>query len=214
MESVFVQHPSASTMLGKVIWPRSPYKGLNYFTSADAPLFSQREVDLEDCAELIGIRTRLLILQGRSGTGRKSSFIRAGLLPRLIYEWGYVTIYSKENIQEPLVMRCTADPVRRMAQFVREGLNHPPLADLGSPELIGSLARQLDRLESESSTNLAKKLIDVLSQLTRNSRSPILFSIDQGEEVLSLTSDTFNYEKRERHSSGCLRSYAGGPKSV
>ena len=34
----------------KLSWPSEPYKGLNFFTSEDAPLFSQREDAIEECA--------------------------------------------------------------------------------------------------------------------------------------------------------------------
>src|SRR4051794_27343285 len=64
-------------------WPREPYKGLNYFSAADAPLFGQRETEINDVVALLcSFDTRALLLHGGTGTG-KSSFLRAGLCPYL-----------------------------------------------------------------------------------------------------------------------------------
>src|SRR5262249_48863828 len=64
-------------------WPAIPYKGLSFYTPEDATLFAGRHRDVRDCARLLTRdRTKVLLLQGRSGNG-KSSFLRAGLIPYL-----------------------------------------------------------------------------------------------------------------------------------
>src|SRR2546423_390929 len=64
------------------LWPRDPYKGLNRFCTADAPLFSQRDREIDEVTALLSnFDTRVLLFHGGTGTG-KSSFLRAGLGPR------------------------------------------------------------------------------------------------------------------------------------
>src|SRR5205085_9111613 len=64
-------------------WPRDPYKGLDYFSATDAPLFGQRETEINDMVALLcSFDTRAVLLHGGTGTG-KSSFLRAGLCQRL-----------------------------------------------------------------------------------------------------------------------------------
>src|SRR5262249_46328126 len=67
---------------------RRPYPGLSSFTSADAEYFFGREADIEAVLQKLK-RPRLLALVGPSGAG-KTSFLRAGLLPRLPGAWGSV----------------------------------------------------------------------------------------------------------------------------
>src|SRR3984893_329367 len=75
-------------------WPpendpqRPPYRGLLPLESADAGIFFGREAPTIEALDRIrgmkdGAAPRLLVLLGASGAG-KSSFLRAGLLPRLV----------------------------------------------------------------------------------------------------------------------------------
>ena len=60
-----------------------PYRGLDFFRENEAPLFVEREKEIDECAQLLtGFGIKILLLQGTSGSG-KSSFLRAGLVPRL-----------------------------------------------------------------------------------------------------------------------------------
>jgi hypothetical protein len=74
-------------------WPpanepdRSPYRGLEPLEAADAGIFFGREAPVIEALDALrGLREsacpRLLVILGASGAG-KSSFLRAGLLPRL-----------------------------------------------------------------------------------------------------------------------------------
>ena len=50
-------------------WPRDPYKGLDYFSAADAPLFGQRETEINDMVALLcSFDTRAVLLHGGTGT--------------------------------------------------------------------------------------------------------------------------------------------------
>jgi WD40 repeat protein len=75
------------------LWPppgdpeRAPYRGLRALDEADAAVFFGRDADVvRGLDELRGMRERgvkrMLVILGASGAG-KSSFLRAGLLPRL-----------------------------------------------------------------------------------------------------------------------------------
>ncbi|MBV1707989.1 MAG: TIR domain-containing protein [Hyphomicrobiales bacterium] len=75
-------------------WPpahepqRSPYPGLRALESADAGVFFGRDAALVEAGDTLrklreAARPRLLVLLGASGAG-KSSFLRAGLWPRLL----------------------------------------------------------------------------------------------------------------------------------
>lgn len=84
---------------------RSAIKGLRPFGFEDAELFArlQREQDLHDCLEAITEREfRFGILCGVSGSG-KSSFLQAGLWPRLQQQKpAYRCIYVKFSDLDPL----------------------------------------------------------------------------------------------------------------
>ena len=104
-----------------VAWPSEPYKGLEFFSSTDVPLFSQREDDIEDCAARIDdFTTRVLILHGLSGMG-KSSFLRAGLIPRLEDPPGDGSRFHflRDGAGAPYIIRTTDDPVSRLREALR-----------------------------------------------------------------------------------------------
>ncbi len=75
------------------VWPpahdprRAPYRGMKPLESEDAGIFFGREAPITELlAQLRGLRAgappRMLVILGASGAG-KSSFLRAGILPRL-----------------------------------------------------------------------------------------------------------------------------------
>jgi len=63
--------------------PESPYRPLSPYDREEQPLFSGRDQDIAEFAELLDRpETRLALVHGASGVG-KSSFLRAGVLPYL-----------------------------------------------------------------------------------------------------------------------------------
>lgn len=61
----------------------SPYPGLMHFTRRHAPVFFGREAELRDILDRLNTpKTRFILVSGDSGVG-KSSFVYAGLLPKL-----------------------------------------------------------------------------------------------------------------------------------
>ena len=164
-------------------WPpqdepkRAPYRGLRALEEADAGVFFGREAPIVVAADrLRGLREaaapRLLVILGASGAG-KSSFLRAGLLPRLKRDDAHFT--------------CLA-PIR------------PERAALsGENGLIGALQKAFpDRARGalrESIDAGAAGLRPLLAELTQSAfartlateearKAPaIVLSIDQAEEL-------------------------------
>lgn len=71
-------------------YPAMPYKGLRWFERADARIFFGRKQEINDLFQLLNNehdqRKKLILLYGASGSG-KSSFLFAGVLPRLPQHW-------------------------------------------------------------------------------------------------------------------------------
>ncbi len=83
---------------------RKAIKGLRPFTQGDAEIFSrlQRQRDLEDCLNALGSPSfRFGYLVGESGCG-KTSFLQAGLLPKLEENINERGIYIRFSNQDPL----------------------------------------------------------------------------------------------------------------
>jgi tetratricopeptide (TPR) repeat protein len=84
-------------------WPpageadRAPYRGLRPLEGEDAGIFFGREAPIIDATDRLrglvrGAPPRLMVILGASGAG-KSSFLRAGLLPRLARDdWHFLTL--------------------------------------------------------------------------------------------------------------------------
>jgi hypothetical protein len=167
-------------------WPELPYRGLNFFTAAEALLFGERDQEVQECDDLVSkLRTRMLLVHGRSGTG-KSSFVRAGLIPRLVAREVGVALEAPNPSDGALVIRCTADPVARTAYFIKEAAKQSSLFS-SVPEDGRRVVRDLLAFgPEESRVDLADRLVQALALLTRHLSRPLLLVIDQGEEVLTL----------------------------
>ena len=155
---------------------RPPYPGLLCFDQEDAAIFFGRDAEIR---ELIGrlqvLRIhgaqRLLVLLGASGAG-KSSLLRAGLLPRLARS-------GRHWLPLP-PFRPHSQPCQQFAHSLAQAL--------------GSQAdwRQLDQRlrRGLASGSLAETLADLATELRSAHRSPeaqILISVDQGEELFTVS---------------------------
>ena len=101
-------------------WPQLPYKGLGYYTEADAPLLAGRDDDVSHCAALLADwRTRLLLLHGSTACG-KSSFLRAGLIPWLEGLGAGIEFARSETPTGSAIMflRCTGEPLPKLANAI------------------------------------------------------------------------------------------------
>jgi hypothetical protein len=181
-------------------WPRDPYKGLNYFSAADAPLFGQREAEIDDMLALLcSFDTKVVLLHGGTGTG-KSSFLRAGLCPRLQQmpvEEGRQFFFLQEtrsgDSDDPLLIRATDDPVARIYEALRKAAEteSSPLSEAVRQTLREQLSGDIprDRLKAVPAILTALRAMTAPPQ-----RAIFVLLVDQAEEVLTLpaTSDAEN----------------------
>ena len=176
-------------------WPAEPYKGLNFFRASDAPLFSQREEEIEDCAARIDdFATRVLLLHGLSGIG-KSSFLRAGLIPRLQKppDQGCCTFFFlRDRAGDPILIRATDDPIAR----IHETLTEAARRDERIPQIVRAKVQDALKAPLPADRKLAADtLIAALQPLTAGLRDIFVLLVDQAEEVLTLprrSEDVFN----------------------
>src|SRR5262249_50632900 len=70
--------------------PGNPWKGLHYYTEQDRDIFFGRAQETEDFLRLVR-RDTLSVLFARSGLG-KTSLLRAGVIPRLPHEEGFLPV--------------------------------------------------------------------------------------------------------------------------
>jgi hypothetical protein len=182
----------------RITWPAAPYKGLNYYSASDQPLFGQRDDAIESCARLVGaFSTKLLLIHGRTGTG-KSSFVRAGLLPRLLSRnTGFVHLQTGGAHPEPYLIRCTDDPIMRLKETILRSLEHDPLlADV--PDTTRRSVRELLQTEDHRDSHaLAGAMYKSLAAITAYVRGCLLLTIDQSEEIFTLSVGNKDDRKRE-----------------
>lgn len=135
---------------------RSPFRGLAAFTEADAQDFHGREADTEAVVERLR-SDGLVALVGPSGVG-KSSFIQAGLTPRLRDQgaWDIVTL------------RPGRLPIEAIARALQR-------AGYAGEDLRSALR------------STPGALLKALRQLAQLRRSRVLLVIDQFEELLTLS---------------------------
>lgn len=166
-------------------WPppaepdRSPFPGLMWFEAEDAAVFFGRDDDWRAVIERLRgmgrkqVGSRLLVLQGASGSG-KSSLLRAGVLPRLRRA-------GREWLVLPPV-RPRGQPLQALAQALAVALGqaadwralHQQLLAAADPPALGGL------LEG---------WIADLRVAAGAPEAQILLPIDQGEELFTVAEE-------------------------
>jgi hypothetical protein len=163
---------------------RSPYKGLARYTYGDAHLFAGRSEEIDKCASLIiESNARLFLLHGYSGCG-KSSFLEAGLVPRLDQ-----LFQSRKSMLEPIhdfatlpgpefIIRSGPFPLQSIARSVckfASRINYKPNA------LKTNSEDEFVQKASEDNDLLLDTLNDILLNLPDKNKP--LFIIDQAEDI-------------------------------
>jgi TIR domain/AAA ATPase domain len=154
-------------------WPddRSPFPGLRAFDVDMHRAFFGRRPDVEDLVRLLRSfaergEGKLVVVVGPSGCG-KSSLVRAGLLPTMANEPGWVTL-------SPVVPGT--DPLAALSQELAHAL--------------GSTA-SLIREQLAQDKGLLRVIEDLLrGRVTSPPRRRMLMVIDQFEEILTRSSTT------------------------
>jgi formylglycine-generating enzyme required for sulfatase activity len=169
------------------VWPpaddpdRSPYRGLPPLEADDAGIFFGREAAVIDALDrLRGLREtpppRLLVILGASGSG-KSSFLRAGLLPRLARN-------DRQFLAFPII-RPERVAISGETGLLRalEGAFRTANLSVARADLRAAIDGGATKLRALLSM-LAQKATPVAADATVTPKAPTLvLSIDQAEEL-------------------------------
>jgi hypothetical protein len=174
-------------------WPELPYKGLSFYGSQDAPLFSGRDNDVIKVASLLASdSTRILILHGTTGCG-KSSFLRAGLIPYLEdAEIGFQFLKdSKDGELKALFIRSTDKPLVELSKSVFEFAQKDltiitPKGDERSLRLAETISSYENAKFYETVGRNPELFINILREIGNRLTKTLVLIVDQGEEVMTL----------------------------
>jgi hypothetical protein len=168
-------------------WPprdepnRAPYRGLKALEPQDAAIFFGRDAwTVRGLDRIRGLAERgtekILVVLGASGSG-KSSFLRAGLWPRLLRNDAEFLPLPVMRPQTAAISGSTGLAVALSNAFVRFGVQRPPgvIKEALSGDAAG-LGRMLDELLSLSKQRL------VATQETQTDPT-IIVPLDQAEEL-------------------------------
>jgi hypothetical protein len=182
-----------SAPVARTVWPAAPYKGLDYFHSQDAPLFCERDAEAAECAAFLGhYETRILLLHGRTGIG-KSSFLRAGLVPKLELLGGFSFLHADPYSQTPTFIRCTDNPVRRIRRTIEDALTLD--YNIQALELRNKAKAALGSFKSASGA--ADNILQTLELICGVLKHTLVLLVDQCEEVITLQSGSESRTNRD-----------------
>lgn len=162
-------------------WPppgdpdRAPYPGLMVFEEEDAPVFFGRDDDWRAVIEklnslLIQGSSRLLVIQGASGSG-KSSLLRAGVLPRL-----------RRAGRKWIILPPFTPQLKPLENLVKSWS-----IALGQPNEWRKLYTNLSSIRDPVlAATLLKDWAKDLQMNSNSLNSQVLVSIDQTEELFTL----------------------------
>jgi energy-coupling factor transporter ATP-binding protein EcfA2 len=175
------------------VLPDSPYPGLNFFeyTKQDYNVFAGRDDDVFECnAKLHDVR--VLVLHGRTGCG-KSSFLRAGLKPRLDLTGLLAQTTGKGDGEGLQILRTGARPLTTVAKafydFVaRIGTDIKPKAGRRTYAKVSDILEGQSEAEflvaaGESPARLLRAIIAMEAAVP--GIEPV-FVLDQAEEMWTL----------------------------
>lgn len=151
---------------------RPPFPGLHAYNEDDAAIYFGRDDDIRLlCERLNSKRThggsKMLLLLGSSGSG-KSSLMRAGILPRLRRDKrNWITLPS---------FRPQSRPVDELAQVIAFALGP-----------TGNWRTVREILLADNSVQPLIALARDLRAVHRTTDAQVLITIDQGEELFTLT---------------------------
>lgn len=152
--------------LGSYIRPRNPYKGLKYFEEKDTQFYFGRDDDIEKIIPKLSSlsENRFFSIIGISGVG-KSSFINAGLIPKLKNNFQYTVISFRPN----------SNPFEEIAVKLLECLEEDKTKH----------AKQLDEMKEDLSNVDNISIIRDHLKIISKDISPIILIIDQFEELFT-----------------------------
>jgi hypothetical protein len=176
-------------------WPSSPYKGLEYFSGKDRLLLSGRDGDIAACMRRLAAKdTRILMLYGQTGAG-KSSFLRAGLVPRMEeQEFGYAFLSTRDPEDgqfTPYFVRCTSRPLDRLALAVFRFAQDPYFGPGRRGARVGLKRAMLGCKDESSFVAKCKQdpanLVRSIALVSAKAAATLIIIVDQAEEILTQT---------------------------
>jgi hypothetical protein len=162
-----------------------PFPGLSAFTEEDAGIFFGRDADIVRGLDKLRIlrrdgRPRLLVIQAASGAG-KSSYLRAGLWPRLVRDPDFAPLAVVRPAQGVLTGAQGlggrfAARLSRPAQPISQGEIHARLMAPDAEKAAADFARLMAAAAAQAYE--ARRIGD------RDARAPALIvAVDQAEEL-------------------------------
>ena len=150
-----------------------PYKGLNFFTEDDAPIFFGRDDEAAALRDLV-LKQDIAAVLGRSGAG-KSSLVRAGLMPRLRQRDGD----RRTGIWDQILVRPGEDPLLGLATGLA-----PPGPD--GVAVADTKALERDKLDlRDASTDFLATHFRLRREASRLKVNRLLVIVDQAEELFT-----------------------------
>ncbi len=179
--------------------PAEPYKNLAYYRQQDAAIFFGRCQPILDCLKRLQANEPLLLLHGQTGVG-KSSFLQAGLIPRL-QAAGYQTLSyrhsSNQHSQYQLLQTLLASDDPRQAWLDQEKQQEKPLIivmDQMEELLFNDSHHQAQNNSNETASQVRplEQLFQTLQQIFyADSDSQSQQQRPQGKLVISLRKEWF-----------------------
>jgi len=177
----------------------SPFRSLDFFTSADAEVFAGREEEIEEVATRI-LAGDTLVVYGPSGVG-KTSLLCAGVLPALEQRRGYRVTYVRPLVSprgdvwsalgadpaEPLVAALDRLPAMPLPGAARDDAREEVAvrAERGrAPHVL--ILDQLEELFTRFGEFQRRPLWDGLVEILDNDRVPLRLVMSLREEYLHL----------------------------
>ena len=158
---------------------RSPFLGLMPFTERDSSRFYGRDAEIEASVDRI-TTTPLLAVLGASGAG-KTSFVQAGLIPRLKQQ-GALTVISLRPGRAPVVQLA----LRLGMATLRSDGGTPTLSISEASGPSTESASTEDAFEAQVVAN-PSVLADRLQHLRDINGGRVLLFVDQLEEIVTLS---------------------------
>jgi WD40 repeat protein len=157
-----------------------PYRGLETFDESDAHVFFGRS-ELSESVSYILDENQLVSLHGASGVG-KSSFVRAGLIPRLRERRSWTAVTMRPGVGR--------SPLAGLASGLASALT-TSASDVERVSEAGRLAELLSKRATTSGEGPSAVLIDALEAVAnRSAARNVLLVIDQFEELLQFSTES------------------------
>ena len=207
------------TFTAKQSWPEEPYKGLSYYDQDDLAIFAGRNREIDDAVSLLAhTSTRTILLHGRTGCG-KSSFLRAGLIPRIMtegFDFEFLIRRSASEFQ-PLFIRSGARPLERLAEelysFAERPYSYKTRHDTREIDLSAVFLNCSSIADARRQASDSGFLIGVVLELSRRLPTTLVFILDQAEEVITLNRGDTDLPHRDEFFE-FLREFTTTPSTV